>query len=255
MVNRIDNNNPYEYSRTKNVNPGSRIEEGEKFRLDYGNGTNLSREEQKEKIDKTASGNTRNSDADREGVRLELSGQGQEALRRVKSPGRDTEGTDTKQPSALESLRGMVRTVMDAVKAILHRIWYDAPKEAESGIGIEQSAAALETEPEQIEKLKNEENGETAKEADSPFQEHPPTAEELTFQMRSEEVRIDREVQPYLKSGDLSHVLSLLTDNGRKTVAHNSTLLTYYDRNGNVVEPSASDRERILHGDRNAKQL
>ncbi|MDE6748413.1 MAG: hypothetical protein K2K21_05025, partial [Lachnospiraceae bacterium] len=69
------------------------------------------------------------------------------------------------------------------------------------------------------------------------------------------EERLDREIQPYLRKGDLNQVISLLTDNGKKSVAMNSTLLTYYDRNGKMVEINASDRERILRGDRNTKRL
>lgn len=40
-----------------------------------------------------------------------------------------------------------------------------------------------------------------------------------------------------------------------KYVARNSDLVTYYDRSGKLVQPNASDKERILHGDRNVKKL
>lgn len=70
-----------------------------------------------------------------------------------------------------------------------------------------------------------------------------------------EEERRNREIRQSLRNGDMEHVISLLTDNGRKTIAKNSTLLTSYDKNGRVVEPNASDRERALHGDRNTWTL
>lgn len=70
-----------------------------------------------------------------------------------------------------------------------------------------------------------------------------------------EEERRNREIRQSLRDGNMDHVISLLTDNGRKTVAKNSTLLTSYDKNGRVVEPNASDRERALHGDRNTWKL
>lgn len=70
-----------------------------------------------------------------------------------------------------------------------------------------------------------------------------------------EEGRRNREIRQSLRNGDMEHVISLLTDNGRKTIAKNSTLLTSYDKNGRVVEPNASDRERALHGDRNTWTL
>ena len=78
---------------------------------------------------------------------------------------------------------------------------------------------------------------------------------DLEVARRSDEEWVDKEIQQYLHTGDLPQVINLLTDNGRKTIAKNSTLLTYYDRNGRVVEPSASDKERILHGDRSSRKL
>lgn len=40
-----------------------------------------------------------------------------------------------------------------------------------------------------------------------------------------------------------------------KYVVRNSDLVTYYDRSGKLVQPNASDKERILHGDRNVIKL
>ena len=79
----------------------------------------------------------------------------------------------------------------------------------------------------------------------------PETAESFY----QKEDRLNQEIQPYLRKGDLNQVINLLTDNGKKTAARNSTLLTYYDRNGKMVEPSASDSQRILYGDRNTRKL
>lgn len=234
MVNRIDNNNPYEYPRTQNVDSGNRINTEEKFSLDYGNGTNLPGESSKESNRKDISDREQGDTTLRDGVRLELSGQGRKAYDSVKSPGHTDGQTGVERSSLWDSLRGIVRSVADTVRTFLYRLWYDTPKEEETD--VPESSAPVSPEAEQP--------AATAA-----------TAEELAFHMRSEEARIDKEIQPYLKSGDLPRVVSLLTDNGRRTVAHNSTLLTYYDRNGNVIEPDASDRERILHGDRNVKRL
>lgn len=261
MINRIDNNNPYEYPKTQNVNP-RRIDTDEKFRLDYGNGTNLSGEDQKESIhkengDKNAADRRTEEALLRDGIRLELSGQARKARDNANDPGQTTGRADTKQISLWSSLRGILRLAADSVRSFFYRLWYDTP---------DKEAADLDETPETdrasepVATLRSDEEGKETESGDAtvsaPDTDEPAvTAEELTFHMRSEEARINREVQPYLKSGDLARVVSLLTDNGRKTVAHNSTLLTYYDRNGNVTGPSASDSERILHGDRNVKQL
>lgn len=65
----------------------------------------------------------------------------------------------------------------------------------------------------------------------------------------------DAEIQKYLHSGNLEQVLSLLTDNGKRSIAKNSTLLTYYDKSGRLTPVNPSDSERILHGDRRTKSL
>lgn len=53
-----------------------------------------------------------------------------------------------------------------------------------------------------------------------------------------------------LKSGDRNHFRSLLSEDGRRTPARNSSLLTYYDAKGNLISPDASVQQRVLHGDR-----
>ena len=257
MVNRIDGHNPYEYPKLQNVDPNNRAEAGEKFSLDYGKGTNLSGEDQKENIDQIPSERGRDRKAESDGVRLELSGQGQRTLQAARADGRDAERSKDAQPPLWESLRRMARSVADKVKAFFWQLWYDAPKKEDES--PEADSAKAEEAAQEIQEAQDirhagedtAQQGQTDTAAVLP----PPTAEELTYRMRREEARIDKEVQPYLKSGDLSQVVSLLTDNGKRTVAHNSTLLTYYDRNGNLIEPNASDRERILRGDRNARQM
>ena len=53
----------------------------------------------------------------------------------------------------------------------------------------------------------------------------------------------------------MNRMVSLLTEDGNKTLARNSTLLTYYDKTGKIADVNVSDRERILHGDRNVRKL
>ncbi len=53
-----------------------------------------------------------------------------------------------------------------------------------------------------------------------------------------------------LKSGDSQGFRSLLSEDGRRTPARSSSLLTYYDSKGNLISPDASVQQRILHGDR-----
>lgn len=58
-----------------------------------------------------------------------------------------------------------------------------------------------------------------------------------------------------LKSGDLRQVEQFLTQNGTKRLAHNSDLLTYYDRRGKFVEMDETEKHRVLFGDKNVLKL
>lgn len=60
----------------------------------------------------------------------------------------------------------------------------------------------------------------------------------------------DARILHALKSGDRSHFRSLLSEDGRRSPARNSSLLTYYDAKGNLISPDASVQQRVLHGDR-----
>lgn len=58
-----------------------------------------------------------------------------------------------------------------------------------------------------------------------------------------------------LKSGSLSQIEQLVTQNGSKRLAHNSDLLTYYDRRGKFVEMDETEKHRVLFGDKNILKL
>ncbi len=46
-----------------------------------------------------------------------------------------------------------------------------------------------------------------------------------------------------------------MTKNGTKRLAHNSDLLTYYDRRGQFVEMDETEKHRVLYGDKNVMKL
>lgn len=58
-----------------------------------------------------------------------------------------------------------------------------------------------------------------------------------------------------LKSRDLSRIEQFVTKNGTKRLAHNSDLLTYYDRRGQFVEMDETEKHRVLYGDKNVLKL
>ena len=219
MVNKIDGNNYYDYQKLKNVNiPDT----GEKFSLDYKqNELQSESKDNKDKDDKASA--VQNNTEDKSGVKLELSRQGQSvAAGRTQSYNKSRSQDTVDVQSIIDAIREFISTAITAVRDFFYNLWYDSPR-PEANIHAE------------IDNAEVEETQETADVYD--------------------DEKLDRRIQPYLKSGDLNQVINLLTDNGRKSIARNSSLLTYYDKTGRMVEPNASDRERILHGDGNTRKL
>ena len=131
-----------------------------------------------------------------------------------------------------------------AVREFFHSIWSDSqPEDAVSDI---------------LQVASQEDLQELSEEASPDIPQEPvefiDASDERSVAAMDEERR-NREIQQSLRDRDMEHVIRLLTDNGKRTIAKNSTLLTSYDRNGRVIEPNASDREKALYGNRNTWEL
>ena len=246
MVNRIDDNY-ITYTKTKNVNiPNT----GEKFSLNYNKEELQTKDnEKKDKADKSEK--DRKDATEQSGVRLELSSNGKtSSVDRLKTAEKAKAQTSENGQSIVDLLKEIITTAVSAVKDFFYKIWNEPDKTNET-VDAEDSGEIAES-------MTGAESAEISAGQLQEAEEHTiqETAEQNTaMAQKMNEERLDREIQPYLRKGDLNQVISLLTDNGKKTVAMNSTLLTYYDRNGKMVEINASDRERILRGDRNTKKL
>lgn len=66
---------------------------------------------------------------------------------------------------------------------------------------------------------------------------------------------LDADIKKALKSKDTDSFRALLSRDGHRVPARNTSLLTYYDSKGNLVNLDPSDQYRILHGDRNSQKL
>ncbi len=236
-IDRIDGNKYYEYTKIKNLNVS---DADEKFSLDYKQ-DGMQAEKEKKK-DKTEEGQESKQPDVHQGVRVDISNSARTSAAAAKKAQADTPQKPLFTTSPLElitSVKEFVNTAIAAVKDFFYKIWNDPQPEVLDTGAIEQEESSL------LEAI--EQNS-------IPLSQSEPQYESES-DYRMQEALLDREIQPYLRSGDLNQVISLLTDNGKREAARNSTLLTYYDRTGRMVEPNASDRERILHGDRNTRKL
>lgn len=262
MVNRIDGNNYYDYQKLKNVNVP---DASEKFSLDYKQ--NELQSEAKEKKDKSEkAADEQKLSSDKSGVKLELSSKGQSAAAGRSYNGLSKPDAKPESQSLVDTIKTFVSTAIEAIKDFFYKLWYDDPQPERADSKETLKSEALESES--AETATAIETSETVgyAEADAISDIAKTTGIEDESGLNIQKIdaktayRMDvekrhREIQPYLKKGDLNQVINLLTDDGRKTIARNSSLLTYYDKNGRMVEPNASDRERILHGDGNVRKL
>ena len=250
-IDRIDGSKYYEYTKIKNLNVS---DAEEKFSLDYKQDDLQAEAKEKKDKDKAASEKEAKQEKANSGVKLEISNSGRVASAskpRVAPYAKGNAGNAT--GSLLDSVREAIVTVIAAVKDFFYKVWND-PEQPDTKQGVQGGLRLGETETAANAGLSvSDEVVESTKmDGVEAFEEAVPESAESQIAAQQ---RLDRVIQPYLRNGDLNQVISLLTDHGRKTAARNSTLLTYYDRNGRMTEPSASDRERILYGDRNTRKL
>ena len=220
MVNKIDGNNYYVYTKPKQVNIP---DNNEKFSLDY----EKDRLQAGLKDEKEISDTGKEQAAERSGVRIEISGKGMEQQKQAETAEHPNASGTT---SLLDTLRTFLTAAVTAIKDIFGNIWNNPlPEDA---VKDTSEISAMADTPENIDSAAISGNTET------------PEAENS-----------EREIQKHLQNGDMEQVIKLLTDNGKKMPARNSTLLTAYDRNGRMVQLDASVRQRTLYGDKNTRKL
>ena len=247
MVNRVNGNEYYDYTKLKMPDAADKTGNGDQFSLAYQRAEEKS--DENDKNDKSdvpgAAGSGEPRTVMQSGVKLELSGNVQ-TFDTAKS---DSDSlTRPAGQGLIDTVRSWIVTFVRAAKDILYRIWNDSsPAEditSADAVSVQDNTA----ETGEQEKLSEEylalKNLEELR--------NPETA--ATRQIEREAER-EKEIQKLLRSGDMKRVINLVTENGQKTMAKNSTLLTYYDRSGKIAPLSASDQERILHGDRSTRKL
>ena len=222
MIYRVgDGDNPaYDYS--SQLKPAKNAESQEKFSLDR-------QKEQAIPVKKEEKGEDKKLhekpgvDIRKQGVRLELSGKEESGEQTEK---RDVRANGNTPMSG--SLLTLFKDLFQSVKDFLYKLWNEPSEE---------TVISEDVTPEEAER----------------YTEEYYALKGIDPKVR--EAERDEKIRKQLRSGNLEQVISLLTDDGRRTMAKNSTLLTYYDKSGKLTQLSASDKERILHGDRHVREL
>ena len=248
MIYRVgDGDNPaYDYS--SQLKPAKNAESQEKFSLDRQKDQTVPDKKEKKGEDKKLHEKP-GVDIKKQGVKLELSG------RNAVEPEQEGETAQKagEKGSQSDSLRAFFRELLQSVKDFLYKVWNESPEETVISEDVTPEEAERYTEEyyklKGIERKPPDITPEAVGNADITIS----TAQKVDPKIQESER--DEKIRKQLRSGNLEQVISLLTDDGKRSVAKNSTLLTYYDKNGKLTQLNASDRERILHGDRNVRKL
>ena len=222
MIYRVgDGDNPaYDYS--SQLKPAKNAESQEKFSLDRQKEQAVPEKKEEKGEDKKLHEKP-GVDIRKQGVRLELSGKEESGEQTEK---RDVRANGNTPMSG--SLLTLFKDLFQSVKDFLYKLWNEPSEE---------TVISEDVTPEEAER----------------YTEEYYALKGIDPKVR--EAERDEKIRKQLRSGNLEQVISLLTDDGRRTMAKNSTLLTYYDKSGKLTQLSASDKERSLHGDRHVREL
>lgn len=232
MIYRVGDNEITTYDN-KSLKTTAKSGSQEKFSLEQYSEGQIPEDKEKdrdEKKDAQKTGKSMPVRTESGGVKLELSAAGISGKDGGNRAQRSAESESGK--AFLESVRLLWEKFITFLKGIFEKIWNDPPAEAE--------VVSEDSETEEV--SQPQEGG---------LEPEPLSAEMLEKEQQEKEAKI----RECLASRDMNRMVSLLTEDGNKTLARNSTLLTYYDKTGKIADVNVSDRERILHGDRNVRKL
>ncbi len=251
MIDPIHNHAYQEYNTNKIPPKTSSADAGgEKFSLNYSDEGVLYEPSNTETDEKSGRAAKEKQSDFRQAAALELSDLSGE---KNKAP----DAVPAGQQTLLDALRGLLSRAADALKKIWAVIWESAPSDradtpssgqdapeilsADMLSAEAKSALSADTPAADSDAVSSGTCGETVSGGTVPAA--PQTLSGLHAQNNAD-------ILNALKSGNRQDFHSLLTEDGRRVPARNSTLLTYYDSKGNLISPDASVQQRVLHGDR-----
>lgn len=216
MIDRVGNGPGYEYTRVndRKINNNA-AGTGEKFQLDYG---------KEGAIYEPSSAALKEQQAEKKVATQTAKNQQAEAagVKLTLSSTGIEKAEESKKESAsfIDAMTEWLNKTIESIKAFVKGIWNDTPVETTSS----NETISLD---EEISASQEADMADDAKEVIA------------TTKPKTQFEKAKAEAEAFLASTE-----------GKK-VARNSDLLTYYDRHGLVVSLSASDKQRILYGDKN----
>lgn len=229
MIDPIQNQPYQEYNPNRIApKPSNTGASGEKFSLDYADGGVLYEPSDKE------------TDAKADRAKKESSGSFRQAAAPSLSELSGSKETPAEKPaggqfSLTDTLRSLLNRAVTAIKKLWRIVWESGPKDAANAASAEDEAMHAVSAPDEAAYARTETVSPDSAPKPNPSDLHAPN---------------DPAILNALKSGDSAGFNALLSEDGQRSPARNSSLLTYYDSKGNLISPDASVQQRVLHGDR-----
>lgn len=249
MIDPIQNQPYQEYNPNRIApKPSNTGANGEKFSLDYADEGVLYEPSDKETDAKADRAKKESSGSFRQAAALELS----ELSGSKETPAEKPAGP---QFSLTDTLRSFLNRAVTAIKKLWHIVWESAPKDAENAASAEDEAMnAVSTDDEAMNAVSTPDEAANAASAsdETAIAQIETVSTDSASKSNPSDLHApnDPVILKALKSGDSAGFNALLSEDGRRSPARNSSLLTYYDSKGNLISPDASVQQRILHGDR-----
>lgn len=261
MIYRVgDGDNPaYDYS--SQLKPAKNAESQEKFSLDRQKEQEVPKKKEEKGEDKKLHQKPGAQIRAQDGVKLELSGG--RVNEREQTAGGATK-SENRGGGLFDGVLSVFKSLFAALGEFFYKVWNDLPQGTVSEDVTPEEAERYTEEyyamkgiprPETPAAGEKEEISDADVSIEAEKAAEGADVQEAQADFEAEQAERDEKIRKHLRSGNLEQVISLLTDDGKRAVAKNSTLLTYYDKNGKLTQINASDRERILHGDRHVKTL
>lgn len=232
MVDRVNGQKYYEYAKI-NQDKRKNVDSPE-FHLDpEKQGVVYEKSEEKKQADKAGksqdSAQSAKSNAS-SGVKVEISRQGKER-----------EAQSRQRTEFAEQIRKFAETAVTFFKSLWDRIWNE-PAAKEQTEFPEVLEERMEKATEKADSYASAEN--------IPGEYLLPGPVDYAQPVYSKE-----EVRAIFRRGNRQEIENFLSDNGKRHLVKNSDLLTQYDRTGAIIGVDRSDKDLILHGNKNEIKL
>lgn len=227
MVNRVNGQKYYEY--TKVSRQKRETTDSPEFHLDHEQQGVIYEKSEKKKAQKVHSEGAEEKpkevqETSGSGVEWSISREGYESLKQEK----------TQTASLTEQVQKLAVRVLDFLKTLWDKVWNDTTVRKET-----EFPEILSERMEQVEEQSHVLDSNPIKEAEN----IPQT------------LYTQDEIRAIFRRGDQQEIQDFLSQHGERQLAKNSDLLTQYDRRGSIVGIDRSDKELILHGNRNEIKL